>query len=399
MNQEAKLLDAFNQKAFQEELTSVRLKIESELNTFLTYLKKRLLPEQKLFDNIESRIKSLDSFKEKIHRKDYLHIWAIEDDIVANQRLIATNLPDLIGFRINCFFWTDESKIYKILEEYYKEDNFPNFQLDFSENKTQKNGHTIYKLTGKYSNPFDGDKAYNFEIQIKSIMHNIWGEVDHKTIFKSREYDADCSSKKVITEELFHILQASDKQLLTLLGRKNEEKRLIYSLFYSQTKEQMMKKCGTDILASHYTGFFDFFEKHEPTYSCIKKYVAHTLLGKPYNRELLNKLEPNERISRLQASISREFYQYNLRCIFCIFDLLYSTIDTPDPLEEDLFKNFLTHLSAWAIEFAGVGEDEDCEEFDEFDSDDLKSDETAYKDSTEDILRFLSQRIGGRKND
>jgi len=405
MNNETKLLTAFTEKEFQDELTTVRLSIETELKTFLAYLKTKLTPEQKLFDNIESRVKSLDSFQEKIHRKDYLHIWQVGDDLIANQRLIATNLPDLIGFRINCFFWPDESKIYEILQEYYAEGNFPNFELDFSENKRQKNGHIIYKLTGKYTDSSSEPKVYNFEIQIKSIMHNIWGEVDHKTIFKGRDYDADCSSKKAITEELFHILQSSDKQLLTLLGRKNEEKRLIYALFYNQTKEYMINKCGTDILASHYTAFFEFFEKHESTYNCIKNYVANNLLEKPYDRKLLEKPNLSEKIIRLQASISNEFYEYNLRCIFQIFNLLYSTASIPHSQEDELYENFLTHLAAWVIEFSGMGDDEDDEDdednedFDEFDSDDLTPNDMAHKDSTEDILKFLSERIGGRKND
>ena len=43
--------------------------------------------------------------------------------------------------------------------------------------------------------------------------------------------------------------------------------------------------------------------------------------------------------------------------------------------------------------------EEDNEDFDEFDLDDLGPKDIAYKDSTEDILKFLSERIGGRKND
>ena len=399
MTKETKLLDAFSQKAFQDELQIVRLAIEAELNTFLQYLKKELLPEQKLFDNIESRVKSQESFQEKIHRKDYLHIWQVEDDIKANQRLIATNLPDLIGFRINCFFWPDESKIYEILEKYYAGHNFPNFTLDFSENKKQKNGHIIYKLTGKYTEPTDREKVYNFEIQIKSIMHNIWGEVDHKTVFKSRDYDADCSSKKTITEELFHILQASDKQLLTLLGRKNDEKRLIYALFYTQTKDHMIMKCGTDILAAHYTAFFEFFEGHEQTYNCIREYVAHSLLTMQYTRKLLQKPVLSEKLQTLQSYIVHKFYEYNLRCLFYIFDLLYSTTNAANSTEEELFQNFLAHLSVWAIDFSGIGNDEAYEDDEDFDSDDTPSDETDCKDYTEDILRFLSERIVGQKND
>ena len=181
--------------------------------------------------------------------------------------MISKCLPDLLGFRINCFFWQDEEIIYNILKEYYDQKNFTNFTLNFSENKIQKNGHTIYKLSGIFK------EKYCFELQIKAIMHNIWGEVEHKTIYKNKNYDADISNKIAITEEVFNILQASDKQLVTLFKKKNSEKHLIYALFYEKTKEIVAQKCGTDILAAHYNGYFQIFSDSD-NIQYIKKYVA-----------------------------------------------------------------------------------------------------------------------------
>ena len=202
------LLEAFDDKAFIKEVKNIRLELEEELMRFILFLKENLTSEQKIFENIESRIKSIQSFREKIYRKDYIKNWNVSDDIRENQKLIVENLPDFIGFRITCFFWQDEEKIYNLLKLYYEQKNLNDIVLNFDENRKQKNGHTINKLSGKYK------QKYCFEIQIKSVMHNMWGEVEHKTIYKNRNYDATISNKKLITEEIFNILQASDKQLL-----------------------------------------------------------------------------------------------------------------------------------------------------------------------------------------
>ena len=101
------LLEAFDDKAFIKEVKNIRLELEEELMRFILFLKENLTSEQKIFENIESRIKSIQSFREKIYRKDYIKNWNVSDDIRENQKLIVENLPDFIGFRITCFYWQD----------------------------------------------------------------------------------------------------------------------------------------------------------------------------------------------------------------------------------------------------------------------------------------------------
>ena len=74
---EAQLLEAFTDSNFQDKLKDARISIEDRLAEFIIYLKKKLNPEQKIYENIESRIKSPESFKEKLKRKDYIKTWSI----------------------------------------------------------------------------------------------------------------------------------------------------------------------------------------------------------------------------------------------------------------------------------------------------------------------------------
>lgn len=380
-NKEKILIEAFSDLEFTKEIKSIRLEIEEELVKFVNFLKMNLEPEQKIFENIETRIKGIQSFREKLYRKDYIKDWKVSDDIKENQRLIAQTLPDLIGFRITCFFWQDEEKIYNILKEYYEHNNFQNIELNFNENRKQENGHKINKLSGKYKS------QYCFEIQIKSIMHNMWGEVEHKTIYKNRNYDANISSKKAITEEIFNILQASDKQLLCIFKEQYEEKQLLQALFYERTKTFVNEKCKTDILAKHYSSYFNLFSNNED-FEVIKQYIAYSLLKKDFLRKEVSFNNLNPVVYELRDRIQSEFRKFNIKCLFYISEIV---------LKIDEYDSFLIYLSKYLIEQSGYDlEDGEIFEGEDIFDEDLMEETDDYQES---ILVLLDQKIGGRKLD
>ena len=45
----------------------------------------------------------------------------------------------------------------------------------------QRNGFTIYRIDGYYL--FNGRKV-NFELQIKSMVHSFWSEIEHQVVYK-----------------------------------------------------------------------------------------------------------------------------------------------------------------------------------------------------------------------
>ncbi len=383
---EALLLKAFTDKAFETELEGVQQSLGKALRNFVEHLKKTLRPEQKIYENVETRVKSRDSFQEKLYRKDYIKHWVATGDRQTNQRMIASSLPDLLGFRINCFFWQDEKVIYDTLQEYYRgkrltvDDPSVTIELDFTENTTQKNGHNIYKVSGTYH---VGEREYCFEIQIKSIMHNIWGEVEHKTIYKNRNYDADIENKVAITEEIFNILQASDKQLVSLFKKRNDEKELTYALFFEKTKETIQKKSGTDILARHYKAFFEVFDDNG-TQGEIKRYVAYALLSQDYQRILPATFgSASDKAKKLCNLIKASFLEYNLKCLYYICGLIYDF--------KEGYTEFLQFLSGCLLE-QYLPDEQESDYDDYFDDEEEKN----TGDDMSDIINMLADKIGGR---
>ena len=248
-----KLMDAFEEKAFQTSINQYRLDIELQLNGFIEWLSTKLTSDQKIFHSPESRIKSKLSFAEKLYRKDYINKWKLDGDKKSLQLEILKKLPDLIGFRITCYFMDDEEVIYKKLKEYYDSKRFSDIILDFSEGTTQKNGKPIYKVSGRYQD------AVSFELQIKAATHNVWGEVEHRTIYKGRQYSINHQERQTITGEIFNILKASDQQLLALFKSRYTQKDLVCALFAELTGDQVKRDAKTELLAGHYQSFFDIF--------------------------------------------------------------------------------------------------------------------------------------------
>ncbi|MDE6411876.1 MAG: hypothetical protein K2L02_05025 [Clostridia bacterium] len=375
-DRESELLKAFNELIKEKEIGWYKAEIENQLKSFILYLKKELRPNQRIFENLESRIKSADSFREKIHRNGYLQSWDITDDRKHNKELIATNLSDLIGFRITCFFLDDEEDIYCLLKKYYHLGKFKNITINFNKKRQQQNGHIIYKVSGIYN------KKYSFELQIKSIMHNIWGEVEHKTVYKNNNFDPNLQTKKAITEDLFKILQASDRQLLALFNQTNTEEKILQSLFFEKTKEKISKKIKTNILAKHYERFFNIFSGEDDR-NQIKDYVITILQGEEYSRKPLPNWGKAPIEEELKKAIQDNFYEYDLMALFHIANLIYRF---------GKYENFLCYLGNLPVSKREADIEVLNSVKDEFDDPVAKEDPKAVK--IKNKIYVLTKKIG-----
>ena len=158
--------------------------VEKELTHLLnTYLHKY----DDVFIGINSRIKAPLSLKEKMLRNEfYLNFDSVDE--------IFDNLHDLIGINIQCRFISDEDKIMKLLYEFFIKQNNGLFkcklnenvflQLDTMQPKLQRNGYPIYRIDGYYL--LNGENI-NFELQIKSLIHNFWSDVEHQIVYKNNK--------------------------------------------------------------------------------------------------------------------------------------------------------------------------------------------------------------------
>lgn len=363
MDKEKILIKVFKTMLTSTELDETRIKIEHELYKIIDMLKKDLRAEQKIFSIIESRAKTLESFSEKIVRKRYIEKWNIDDyDKEIVKKKICKNLPDLIGFRINCFFIKDEVVIYDLIKKYYQNKCLcTDLSLNFDENTKQSNGHTINKFTGIYQ------KNYCFEVQIKSIVHNVWGEVEHKTVYKNQKYDEDLIPRKELIEGVFSVLEASDNQLVTLFSQEISEKKLIYALFFEKTYK--LSDNTQPLLPKHYKIFFtvfsDLFSSGE---NQISIYLGQTLLNAPFFKSDLPYYEDSEIKSKIKNKISSEFNDYDLKVLHKILAILFRVEDF------DAFLNFLANYLV-STYFSELGQDVEEPEFDDDDFGDDCGDE------------------------
>ncbi len=193
------------------------------------------------FLNVNYRIKSPESLREKILRHNFYIKYKTPENLL-------DNLSDLIGFRIECRFIEDEDKIYKDIVKLFKiecGDGFytnplnSNIMLQLGEKQPQKqrNGFEIYKIDGKYCK---GDTSINFELQIKSLVNVFWGEIDHRVLYKNFNY--------MLTEDFFRDIMSSIKDNLSMIDR---QLMLVFNhLKGTDTSDDLAKKVQVQALLS-----------------------------------------------------------------------------------------------------------------------------------------------------
>lgn len=259
------IIDSFQNECLQSRLIKQRDDIERLLDRILESYTSDNGLKNKIKGKSVSRIKTSGSLSEKIKRNNYLRR---EPKISNSNEAIAflkENLNDLIGFRINCYFKDDEETVFDKLEEDLRKENFE----VVTDKKPQQNGHEIYKM--HCSKPeFD----FKFEIQVKSLLHEVWGEVEHRLIYKAREYDTSSNLQKDIIESLWGILEGTDKQLIKMSQKRVQEDNTKKELFYIITSEGRNDK----ILATHYSNFFKLTNNVKDFINTLDAYLGFYLL-------------------------------------------------------------------------------------------------------------------------
>lgn len=123
---------------------------------------------------ISHRIKTVESTSEKITRKP-------------EKYTTATDLTDIVGFRIICYFTEQIDMIGKIIEQLFDvdKDNYVDKSTKLSPNAFgYLSVHYICSLKPSeyYSDELCG---YKFEIQIRTVLQHTWAEIEHDLGYKN----------------------------------------------------------------------------------------------------------------------------------------------------------------------------------------------------------------------
>lgn len=366
------LIEAFSDQAFRDELETVK----GKLNVWLEEWMKGMPPLDTRIGNvfsIEARVKGLRTFEEKVYRKNYIQTWDVFTDKAENQAYITRTLTDLIGLRVNCHFVAYESYIYDYLNSTCDGQISKGFEFNFDENTTQKNGNKIYKFSGVFQ------KLYHFEVQIKSIVHNVWGEVEHKTVYKNPVYDGYIEKKRQISSTLHDTMMASDKELYTLFNMKETETQLIQSLFFCETNVEVAGLCKTNVLGVHYNSYFLSF----PDLDDVKQYIICKLSETAFEKKTVT-VESNEFFDALKKEVKKVFPKFYLTCLFNIDSILH---------EQKTYDDFLVYFLQHIIKV-------EKDDFDEAMEMDFEGDEDTMEDNSQqqiinDCLNRVDEILGG----
>lgn len=202
-------------------LDDSRMGLEALSNDIEKFFEEILTNYNEGYLNINSRVKSSSSLREKILRNNYYKKYNSPEDLLEN-------LSDLIGVRIECRFIQDEHNIYDILKKSFKNLHSDglyfnslkeNIRLDLrgKQPQEQKNGFKIYRIDGVYELK---DRRVNFELQIKALVNIFWSEIEHKVIYKNYNY--------MLVDKFFKEMMGSIKRNLTMI---DNQLLIIYNQF------------------------------------------------------------------------------------------------------------------------------------------------------------------------
>jgi ppGpp synthetase/RelA/SpoT-type nucleotidyltranferase len=259
--------------------------------------------------NINSRVKSAISLKEKIIRNSYYKKYGSPEELF-------TNLSDLIGIRVECRFIKDENDIYKAIKSYfnnicsdglYCNHSNKNVKLDLrgKQPQEQKNGFAIYRIDGVYEYK---DNSFNFELQIKSLVNVFWSEIEHKVIYKNYNY--------MIADKFFKDMMFSIKRNLTMIDNQlliiyNQFKNMnsIDSSYRKYQIESLLSKIIYDIFSTKVQNSLGFIVDFRKSCDVIMQYIFSTSNVKDindYNNVLLNTLNRFNDISKNELDFESE---------------------------------------------------------------------------------------------
>lgn len=147
-----------------------------DLCTEVTYALEQALNKQGIkYHSVTSRVKTLDSFLEKIERKSYSNPL--------------TQMDDLAGIRVVCLFLADLDRVSDVLSSLFnviaKEDKVRQERVEVFGYMSH---HYICRLSSTHAGPrYDHIKELRFEVQVRTILMDAWANTSHYLSYKNEE--------------------------------------------------------------------------------------------------------------------------------------------------------------------------------------------------------------------
>lgn len=197
-----------------------------ELKIKLRSVRKEFLDrgEHSPIEYVTGRVKSVDSIKEKMHRR-YIAPEVLEKD-----------MQDIAGLRIQTQFVEDIYEVADLLHQ--REDLRVVEERDYVTN-SKSSGYRSYHMVIEYPIQLTtGQKNILAEIQIRTLAMNFWSTIEHSLNYK---YQGDFPEE--INDRLKRAAEASfmlDEEMSTIRGEIQEAQK-----YFTVQKTKQTKKTDT----------------------------------------------------------------------------------------------------------------------------------------------------------
>jgi len=196
--------------------------IVDELKDFFAMFRTghRLQVKQYPLYRFEARVKSWESISDKLERKiQYKNATSLNE------------IPDIIGIYNIVELDEDVEKVVRLLEKEKKE-------LFRFTHITSLTHYLTRHENGKQTNHYDGvycwqEDRFNFEIQIRSEVENLWSNIEHMSFYKNKAKSRNDRILNRLKEHSYNLLLQAD-EVLSILRRERMKNDML------DLKEKMM---------------------------------------------------------------------------------------------------------------------------------------------------------------
>ncbi len=294
--------------------------------------------------SLHSRIKTRESLKEKLIRNRFYLDYP-------DPEVAIDHLSDLIGITLQCRFIRNEHELYESLftcfetneEEYAQCIHDPNVYLNLHmpQPQTQRNGFTIYRLDGYYQ---FNDKKVNYELQIKSLVHNFWSDIEHEVVYKNPDFVMYDTFNKAMLGAIRDNLDVVDRQLEIMYNEISYESSRAqigmdergFKIFVSQSINELVNRKMKDSV-----GFATDFKKCS---AMIAQYI--------YIRDFISGEHNQERMIDYLSLLN---YLHESEIDFSNVIELETEFHSDDPFIQKIGDYWLSQMNAnfqWHVFFA-----------------------------------------------
>ena len=177
------------------------------------------------YSSIRSRAKELNSFLEKLERKEYTDPFG--------------QVTDMAGVRVICLYPNDLEIIENIIKnEFVLLEKIDKRKLEAVDRIGYTALHYIVKLGEEFSGArYDSLKNLVCEIQVRTVLQDAWAIIDHHLMYKKRSSVPEELCRRI--NKLSQILESADMQFEKI---RNERAAYVLKLERTKSTEEFLSR-------------------------------------------------------------------------------------------------------------------------------------------------------------